>query len=133
MPTHLAECRCGLVTARCEGEPVRVSVCHCLACQRRSGSAFSAQVRFATEAVTITGEVRVFERRADSGNMIRDRFCPACGSTIAYLLEDQPELTAVPLGAFVDPAFSRQPRFSVYERRKHAWVSVLGEAVQHIE
>jgi hypothetical protein len=34
---------CGQLTARVTGVPVRVSVCHCLACQRRTGSVFGAQ------------------------------------------------------------------------------------------
>ena len=35
---RVATCRCGRVQAVCVGDPVRVSVCHCLDCQRRSGS-----------------------------------------------------------------------------------------------
>ena len=133
MDTHTAQCRCGLVTARCRGEPVQVSVCHCLACQKRSGSAFSAQARFPTDHVAVTGEVRVFERRSDDGNAVTYRFCPACGSTIAYRIEDQPDLTAIPLGAFVDPTFPTQPGVSVYEARKHAWVRIAGDAVRHVD
>jgi hypothetical protein len=34
-----------------------------------------------------------------------------------------PELVAVPIGAFADPAFP-QPRVSVYESRRHPWVHV---------
>jgi hypothetical protein len=45
MTTRTASCRCGALRAICEGEPVQVSVCHCLECQRRSGSAFAAQAR----------------------------------------------------------------------------------------
>lgn len=133
MPTHLAECRCGRVTVRCKGEPVRVSVCHCLACQQRSGSAFSAQARFPTACVTVNGEVQVFQRRSDDGNTVTYRFCPACGSTMAYGIEDQPDLVAVPIGIFVRPSFSTHPGFSVYESRKHAWVSIEGVDVQHAD
>ena len=53
---HQAQCGCGAVQLACSGEPVRVSVCHCLDCQRRTGSAFSAQVRFAEADVTIAGD-----------------------------------------------------------------------------
>jgi hypothetical protein len=130
MTTRLAECRCGRVSASCKGEPVRVSVCHCLACQRRTGSAFSAQARWPVDQVAITGATKAFVRIADSGNRVTYRFCPGCGSTIAYQIDVQPELVAVPLGAFADPTFPA-PRFSVYESRKHDWTVVLGEAVEH--
>jgi len=123
---RIAECRCGAV------RPVRVSVCHCLACQRRTGSAFAAQARFPSERVTVTGETRTYVRTADSGGTVTYRFCPDCGSTIAYDNDLWPGLTAVPLGAFADPDFPA-PRFSVYERRKHAWVAIAGDDVEHHE
>ncbi len=127
-----AQCSCGALRAVCEGEPVRISVCHCLDCQRRSGSAFSAQARFPTDKVAITGECHSYRRVADSGRAATFEFCPTCGATVAYRIDQQPELTAIPLGAFADPTFP-PPRFSVYEERQHPWVRVLGEDVEHME
>ena len=132
MEERVARCRCGGVEARCRGEPVRVSVCHCLSCQRRSGSAFAVQARFARDDVAILGATRTFDSVGDEGNRTRFLFCPACGSTIAYTLQSNPDLVAVPVGAFADPAFP-PPSYSVYEERKHAWVAVVGENVQHID
>jgi hypothetical protein len=126
MVTRVATCRCGQLKASCEGEPVRVSVCHCLECQKRSGSAFAAQARWADEDITVTGEAKVWERVADSGHRVTYRFCPDCGSTVTYQIEGWPGVTAVPLGAFADPDFPA-PKFSVYEDRKHAWVDILGD------
>lgn len=131
MPTRAASCRCAAVTALCEGYPVRVSVCHCLACQQRTGSAFGAQARFETAKVTVSGETRTYVRITDSGNRTLYRFCPSCGSTVVYQAEQQPEFTAVPLGAFADPGFSPHPTRSVYEARQHAWVAILGDDIEH--
>lgn len=125
-----ATCRCGQLSARCMGEPVRVSVCHCLACQKRSGSAFSAQARWPDDKIETAGEAKVWERIAESGHKVTYRFCPHCGSTVYYTIEGWPGVTAVPLGAFADPAFPA-PKFSVYEHRKHAWTDVLGKDVEH--
>jgi hypothetical protein len=132
MTIRSASCRCGQLRAGCEGEPVRVSVCHCLACQQRSGSAFAAQARWPDDQVTITGEANTWVRVADSGHRATYRFCPTCGSTVAYVIEGWPGVTAIPLGAFADPSFP-PPRHSVYERRKHGWTAVLGDAVMHHE
>ena len=129
MVTRVATCRCGQLKASCEGEPVRVSVCHCLECQKRSGSAFAAQARWADDDITVTGEAKVWERVADSGHRVTYRFCPDCGSTVTYQIEGWPGVTAVPLGAFADPDFPA-PKFSVYEDRKHAWVDVLGDVAR---
>ena len=128
--SRTATCRCGQLQARCEGEPVRVSVCHCLECQRRSGSAFAAQARWPEEQVTVVGEAKTWERIADSGHRATYRFCPHCGSTIAYVIEGWPGVVAIPLGAFADPTFPA-PKFSVYEHRKHVWTAVLGDDVEH--
>lgn len=126
MTVRTGSCRCGQLRAECTGEPARVSVCHCLACKQRTGSAFSYQARWPDAQVRITGERREWERTADSGNKARYLFCPDCGSTIAYTNEGFPGLTAVPAGCFADPAFP-PPRFSVYENRKHDWVEIGGD------
>jgi hypothetical protein len=130
MSTRTATCRCGQLQAVCIGEPVRVSVCHCLDCQKRTGSAFAAQARWPDEKVTVTGEAKSWVRVADSGHKATYRFCPMCGSTVAYVIEGWPGVTAVPLGAFADPTFPA-PKFSVYEHRKHGWTTVLGDDVEH--
>ncbi|MEM9631987.1 MAG: GFA family protein [Pseudomonadota bacterium] len=130
MNTRHASCRCGQLRAVCQGEPVRVSVCHCLECQKRSGSAFATQARWPDENVVLSGDYKEWSRIADSGHKATYSFCPDCGSTLAYVIEGWPGVTAIPVGAFADPDFP-PPRFSVYEHRKHAWAQVLGENVEH--
>ena len=98
-------------------------MCHCLACQRRTGSAFGVQARFRKESVSIKGQSTQYVRVADSGNKIAFNFCPACGAIVHYTLEGLEELIAVPVGAFADPQFPA-PAFSVYEQRKHPWVAL---------
>lgn len=130
---HIAKCSCGALTAHCEGEPVRVSVCHCLNCQRRSGSAFAAQARFPEAFVRIDGPVRLYRLSGDSGGTAVFSFCPDCGATIAYRnegIEGMEDLVAIPLGAFADPAFP-PPVFSNYEERKHPWLEIVGDAIEH--
>jgi hypothetical protein len=130
MTIRTATCRCGQLRAVCQGEPVRISVCHCLACQQRTGSAFGAQARWPDQKVTLTGKFQTWTRIADSGNRATYRFCPTCGTTVTYVMEGWPGLTAIPLGAFADPTFP-PPRFSVWENRKHSWTVVLGGDVEH--
>lgn len=125
-----ARCRCARLSASCSGEPVRVSVCHCLECQRRTGSAFSAQARFPTSAVEITGEFREFVRIADSGNTLTYAFCPECGSTIGYRIDAWPDVVAVPLGGFADGDFP-DPAYSIYERSKRSWAAITSPATEH--
>lgn len=129
---YVASCRCGKVGAVCSGDPVRVSVCHCLDCQRRSGSAFAFQARWPDAQVRITGEPREWVHVGESGARASFRFCGNCGGTIAYVSDALPGLTAIPAGTFADPHFPR-PEYSVYEARKHAWVAVGGDAIDHFD
>lgn len=104
---------------------MRVSVCHCLACQRRTGSVFGAQARFPRESVTVVGTSVEYVRVGDEGTTCTFRFCPRCGATVYYTLGELPQFVAIPVGAFAEPSFPA-PAFSVYEQRMHSWVSMPG-------
>ena len=129
MTVRIASCRCGQLRASATGEPVRVSACHCLACQKRSGSAFATQARWPALAVKVEGRSKEWVRTADSGQAVIYSFCPDCGSTVHYTGGNFPDLIAIALGAFDDPYFAA-PRFSVWEGRKHDWVDIVGP-VEH--
>ena len=129
--SRIASCRCGQLSATASGDPVRVSVCHCLDCKKRTGSAFSTQARWPAKQVAIAGQSKTWTHHADSGNRITHHFCPECGSTVHYVIQGKFDgLIAIPLGAFDDPFFAN-PAFSVWEERKHDWVDILGENVEH--
>ena len=123
MPLRTASCSCGQLQAQVTTEPLRVSTCHCLACQRRTGSVFGTQARFAKEAVSIIGTSKEFERIGDEGTKVTFRFCPNCGATVYYTLSGIEGAVAIPVGAFADPSFPA-PSFSVYEERMHSWVQM---------
>jgi hypothetical protein len=116
-----ATCSCGQLSALATGEPVRVSICHCLACQKRTGSVFGAQARFPEKSVVVAGESRTYARTADSGHTLTFSFCPVCGATVFYTNDGLPGFVGIPVGAFAEPSFN-EPAFSVYEHSMHAWV-----------
>ena len=130
--TRRATCACGQLAIACEGDPVRVSVCHCLDCQKRSGSSFAAQARFPADRVAITGQSKQWRRAGDDGGGAVFDFCPECGSTVFYRNIDMPDLVAVAIGAFAEPGFP-PPDYSVYEGRKHAWVAIVGAGIDRYD
>jgi len=127
MTTRVATCSCGQLKIHAVGEPIRVSICHCLECQRRSGGPFTMQARFERPNVTVEGSSKQYVRVGSSGNPCTQSFCPECGNTVFYQLSTQPDVFAVPVGGFADPTFP-PPKFSVYEVRKHPWVQVPADA-----
>jgi hypothetical protein len=106
-------------------------MCHCLACQQRTGSVFGVQARFKREHVTLAGETSTFVRTGDSGGRSTFHFCPTCGSTVWWAFDAAPELIAVAYGAFADPGLP-PPTVSVYEERQHPWTVMPALDVEHI-
>jgi hypothetical protein len=86
------------------------------------------QARFAASQVQVSGRSQAFVRTGDSGQPITFHFCPICGTTVYWTLENLPGMIAVAVGAFADPAFA-PPRVSVYESRRHAWVVIPADVV----
>jgi len=131
MTNRVASCSCGQLSLTTSEEPLRVSVCHCLACQRRTGSVFGAQARFRRDAVHIAGSSSTYARVGDGGTKATFHFCPQCGAIVYWDFETNPDHVAVPVGAFADPSFPA-PTFSVYDGRRHSWVGLPAD-IEHIE
>jgi hypothetical protein len=128
MDPRRGSCSCGQLSLETVGDSIRISVCHCLECQRRTGSPFGAQARFSKSHVRLQGDSSRFTRTGDSGQFITFHFCAKCGSTVYWELADDPDIVVVAVGAFADPTFW-PPRFSVYESRQHPWIHIA-EPVQ---
>ncbi len=111
MATRRASCSCGQLTVEAEGDPLRVSICHCLACQQRTGSVFGTQSRWSREQARIEGEATEYVRISDDGEERSFFFCPRCGATVYFWIDQ--EHIALPVGAFADPNVPRAARLGV--------------------
>jgi hypothetical protein len=122
--TREAACHCGQLTLQVKGEPLRVSICHCLACQRRTGSAFGMQAGFRSEQVTVAGDHKDFSRVSDEADLQEHvfHFCPECGSQVFYT-DPGKGFVVVSVGAFADPGFPA-PTEAGYDHRRHRWLQM---------
>jgi len=83
MTSRTARCHCGALEIACNGEPAKISLCHCLECQRRTGSIFSIAAFYPRANVAITrGTPNGFERPSASGSPVRFHFCANCDSNL---------------------------------------------------
>lgn len=130
MPQRVATCSCRQLMLRATEEPLRVSICHCNACQRRTGSVFGVQARFHESAVVIRGNSTAYVRHGETGGSATFYFCPQCGATVYYQLDSVEGLVGVPVGAFSNPDFPA-PSISVYEECMHPWVT-LPDGIEHM-
>ncbi|HSI53281.1 MAG: GFA family protein [Ramlibacter sp.] len=130
MTKRVASCSCGKLTATTIDEPLRVGICHCLACQRRSGSVFATTARFPKDNVVVRGRSKQYMRTGDAGSTATFHFCASCGATVYYTTEGREDTVAIPVGAFAEPGFPA-PRISVYEERMHPWVGLPAD-IEHL-
>ena len=130
MTTRRAECSCGQLSATCSGDPYRTAVCHCLACKRKTGSAFGFGAWFRKNDVTIEGRATEFVRVGDDGGRITNSFCRNCGTTLLWSIDKIPDAVAVSAGSFADLSFP-PPFVSVYhESRRFPWVEIRTEPLE---
>ena len=120
-----AACQCGQLRVVASGEPRDVFLCHCLACQRRTGSAFGVQAAFDAGQVEVSGRYSDFSRISDEADRAEHvfHFCPDCGSQVFQSEPAEPDLVVVSVGAFADPSFPAPTR-SAYNGRAHPWVEL---------
>jgi hypothetical protein len=131
--TREAACHCGQLHLDVTGEPQNITICNCLACQRRTGSAFGVQAAFDPDQVQITGRFRDFSRISDERDHREGvfHFCPDCGSSVFCTSPAEPDHLVVFVGAFADPSFAA-PTESGYDHSRHPWVGLPDSVQRHI-
>jgi len=82
-----------------------VSLCHCLECQRRTGSTFGIGAYFSRDAIQTEGNFRSYRHKSDGGLAVQFHFCPVCGSSVFWEPKRKPDTVAVAVGSFGDPIF----------------------------
>ena len=117
------QCHCSSFQVIATGEPERVYLCHCKACQRRTGTAFHFGATYRREQVRLDGERKIYEREADSGYEIRFHFCPNCSTTLYWEGDRNPVVCGVAVGAFDLLAFP-PPSDSIWEQSMHPWLGL---------
>jgi len=122
---RIARCHCGDLRVTAVGEPEWVNLCHCQACQRRTGAVVHSGAYFAARQVRIDGLSTIYARGADSGYAIAFHFCPVCGSNVHWRASRFPHHVGIAVGAFADPGFPA-PSFSVWEESMHTWLGLSG-------
>ncbi len=117
-------CLCGAVRYVARGEPVRSPICHCLTCQKNTGSPFLAALVFKGDQVEITGELKTFQAPD-----VERRFCPECGSLVCLSRPGREERILM-LGSFDTPP-SFTPDYELFVTRRHSWLPAFPGTVRY--
>jgi hypothetical protein len=120
-------CSCGEVRYRLASDPLFVHCCHCLNCQRQTGSAFVINLLIEADRVELlSGEPRAVDVPRNDGSPQRIYRCPSC--QVAVFSEyGRPEIRFVRGGTLDEPS-GVAPDVHIFTRSKLGWVA-LPEAV----
>lgn len=90
-------CQCGAVRYEIDAPlPDTIFICHCRECQKQSASAFGVSVPVQRSAFRLVqGELKRWQRAADSGNTVDCAFCPSCGTRIWHSPSNMPDMLRV--------------------------------------
>jgi len=124
MPTQLeGGCACGAVRYRLASEPMFVHCCHCLNCQRQTGSAFVINILIEADRVrTLSGAPVAVDVPRDDGSTQRILRCPSCQVAV-WSFYSRPQLCFVRAGTLDAPS-SVAPDVHIYVRSKLPWVTL---------
>ncbi|MBI4490563.1 MAG: GFA family protein [Deltaproteobacteria bacterium] len=113
-------CICGAVRYECSAEPIMTGNCHCRDCQKAGGGAFAPALAVPTVALKITGEVKYYGTKGDSGQTVSRGFCPNCGARLLGKSKGMPDLTIILAGSLDDPGGFR-PGMDIYTASAQPW------------
>jgi hypothetical protein len=112
-------CLCGGVRFEVAEPLVTASYCHCTRCQRRTGTAASAQARVAPGSFRIVRGAELVRSYAPEGGFAKE-FCSSCGSALWSRAPEDPEVVSVRLSAFdKDPGI--RPSYRQFVAYAAAW------------
>ncbi|HTZ77347.1 MAG TPA: GFA family protein [Stellaceae bacterium] len=118
-------CACGAVRYRMTSAPMFVHCCHCLDCQRQTGSAFVLNALIEADRVTLLrGEPKPYLMPTDSGKPHRVFRCPSCQTAVwSEYGGAGPVIRFVRVGTLDNPA-ALPPDVHIYTRSKQPWVTL---------
>ncbi|KAL2039126.1 hypothetical protein N7G274_008175 [Stereocaulon virgatum] len=96
-------CMCGEIAYEYSGEPQVTALCHCVDCQKWSGSAYTSNVVVPRTSFKVTkGHPKSYNVKADSGKMNNHWFCGTCGSSLYTEVEIMPDVVCIKAGSIDD-------------------------------
>jgi len=104
-------CFCGAVRFSFDEPPVAARACWCRDCQYLAAGNATVNAIFPVATLKLSGEVNEYVSTADSGNTMRRRFCPKCGTPLFSQASDRPDFIVVRAGALDDREIARPTGF----------------------
>lgn len=117
-------CACRGVRYRLASPPMFVNCCHCLDCQRQTGSAFVLNALFETDRIQLLqGTPKAVTVPTDSGRPHDIHRCPECCTALWSDYGRRPALRFLRVGTLDVPSLLA-PDAHIFVRSKQPWVGL---------
>ncbi|KAE8150924.1 Mss4-like protein [Aspergillus avenaceus] len=131
----IGSCFCGNIRIEYNSQPISSGLCHCRDCRKLTGSTYSYSLIVKTPDLNVSGNPKEVAKNSDSGNDVRNYFCPDCGTPLfghKVNSDGTPtEITVVRAGIFNDQMLNEwKPHAEIYTDRRLSWICPLEGAGQ---
>ena len=113
-------CLCGACKYEIDGDPVVVAHCHCVDCQRLTGTGHSTGAMFAESGIRLSGPSASYSMSSENGNDVTRVFCGKCGSPLFGKNSGMLGFMTVSLGTLDSPD-DLVPQVVVFARSRRRW------------
>ena len=125
-------CGCGKVRYRLAGSPMFVHCCHCLDCQRQTGSVFVLNAIYELDRIELlSGDIEPVAMPTDSGRPHDVYRCKTCRTALWSDYGRRSRARFVRVGTLEDPS-ALSPDVHIFTRSKLPWLT-LPPQVPHFE
>ena len=113
-------CLCGKIRYESDSDVLRAYHCHCKDCQKLSGTSGLSLLALPESGIKISGDLKFFEKKGDSGNKVSLGFCPDCGSNILGKPQQLAGVVAIAAGSLDDTSLFK-PTMSIFAASAPSW------------
>ena len=116
-------CLCGALRYECTAEPAGAGLRYCRDCQKSTGSGHASTLFVPNVELTIFGDVKYYEKQADSGRTVRRGFCPTCGSQLLSRADVLPDFVGIRAGSLDEPSWVKFT-MAIYTSSAQSWDAI---------
>ncbi len=114
-------CLCGAVKYEFDkSNLISAHHCHCIDCQKSTGSGKSTILMLPAQAILMNGELKFYTSPTSSGRNMSRGFCEECGSPVLSFIKEMQEVNFLKAGSLDDSSWLKIDS-NFYSSSAHSW------------
>tara|TARA_B100000586_G_scaffold35019_1_gene22493 strand:- start:1833 stop:2255 length:423 start_codon:yes stop_codon:yes gene_type:complete len=114
-------CLCGAIKYEFDkSNLISAHHCHCIDCQKSTGSGKSTILLLPAQAILMDGELKFYTSTTSSGRNMSRGFCEECGSPVLSFIKEMQEVNFLKAGSLDDSSWLKIDS-NFYSSSAHSW------------